>query len=208
MKALRKKPIVWLWAGLFLMVAFVVVAIVNPACLGIAPRRDAQGTVLPPGGDFTLDTVRGPFRLSDYRGQVVWIYFGYTFCPDICPTALTTVADTLKLLRPEERKRVQPVFISVDPARDTPQQMETYVSFFHPAIIGATGTTAQIQAVARQYGAVYRIQPPEPGNTHYAVDHSATSLLVAPDGHLATVLPHESTPVSSAAAIRALLPSP
>jgi protein SCO1/2 len=183
----------------------------------IPPSAERQ---LPPpaiitGGDFELTGHHGPVKLSDYRGKIVLLYFGYTFCPDICPTSLLATAAGLRLLTPDELNRVQVIFVSVDPERDTPKQLADYVAFFHPKIIGITGTPEKIAELAPRYGVVHRKQAAE-GNGQYVVDHSADTYLITPEGTLAGTLPHATPAKHVAAAIRALqqgqalpvLPSP
>lgn len=154
----------------------------TPAGEGVE-RLDAPVT------DFTLHTATGPFRLSDFRGKVVLLYFGYTFCPDICPTSLAATARALNQLTPADLQRVKTVFISVDPARDTPAHLAEYAHFFHPSMLGATGSDEEVAAAARPYGVVYARHEVS-GASGYVVDHSAFTYLVAPDGHLAARLPH------------------
>src|SRR5574343_1567339 len=102
----------------------------------------------PVGGDFTLQSADGPVSLHDFRGKLVLLYFGYTFCPDICPTSLTATAAGLQQLTPEEARRVAMLFVSVDPKRDTPAHLKEYAAFFHPNITGATGTPEVIAGIA------------------------------------------------------------
>ena len=139
--------------------------------------------------DFTLHSAAGPVRLSDLRGKVVLLYFGYTFCPDICPTSLAATARALNQLTPADLQRVKTVFISVDPARDTPAHLAEYARFFHPSMLGATGSDEEVAAAARPYGVVYARHEVS-GASGYVVDHSAFTYLVAPDGHFAARLPH------------------
>jgi len=110
----------------------------------------------PAGGDFTLQSWRGSVRLADFRGQVVLLYFGYTWCPDVCPTNLGAIAQALQRLPPPVRARVQVLFVSVDPERDSVQRLKTYTAFFHPQMLGLTGTPPQLARVAQLYGAAYR----------------------------------------------------
>ena len=84
----------------------------------------------PPGGDFTLQSAAGPVSLADYRGKLVLVYFGYTYCPDVCPTSLAATSEGLKQLTPAERARVSMIFVSVDPKRDTPARLKEYAEFF------------------------------------------------------------------------------
>lgn len=98
--------------------------------------RELPRPGLPAGGDFVLDSAAGKLALADLRGKVVALAFGYTACPDICPTTLLTLADVIAQLEPGERERAAFLFVSVDPARDTPQHLASYTAFFNPAIAG------------------------------------------------------------------------
>jgi len=158
----------------------------------------------PAGGDFTLASADGPVTLAAQRGKVVLIYFGYTYCPDICPTALAAVSDALERLSREELARVSVLFVSVDPARDTVGHLKEYAAFFHPAILGVTGTEAEIAEMATRYG-VYYARQPEAAGGGYAVDHSSELHLIAPEGHPAGRLPHGAGPDQIVAEIRRLL---
>ncbi|MRR50226.1 MAG: SCO family protein [Rhodocyclaceae bacterium] len=159
------------------------------------------------GGDFTLISATGPVSLQDYRGRVVWLLFGYTYCPDICPTSLAAAGQMLAALTPAERKNVQVIFVSVDPERDTPARLAEYTRFFHPEIIGVTGGPDQIAAVAKFYGVVHVRQPAD-AHGNYAVDHTANSFLIGADGLLAQKIGHPPLPAEVAAKIRTLSPSP
>ncbi|WP_184415102.1 SCO family protein [Rhodocyclus tenuis] len=157
--------------------------------------------------DFTLSSADGPVSLRDFRGKLVLLYFGYTFCPDVCPTALTTLAQAMKQLSPEEKRRVQVIFVSVDPPRDTPQHLKEYLAFFDPAFVGVTGSAAEIAAAARSWGVYYAAQAPD-ASGRYSIDHSAFTALVASNGKLVMRLPHASTPADIAVRLRALLNQP
>ncbi len=143
----------------------------------------------PRGGDFTLQSARGPVSLHDLRGRVALIYFGYTSCPDICPTNLAQIGAALKRLTPQERRNVAVLFVSVDPERDTPQKLARYTAFFDPAMIGLTGTPAQVAEVAHRYGASYR-KVKSDSALGYLVDHSAFTYVVDGRGRLCETLPH------------------
>lgn len=135
--------------------------------------------------------IGGPFALTDgaghtvtdrdLRGRYALIYFGYTFCPDICPTTLNEVAGALDKLGPRA-DRIQPVFISVDPKRDTPKVVAEYVAAFSPRILGLSGTPDQIASVAREYRVYYAEVKPEAPGADYTVDHSSILYLVDPQG--------------------------
>lgn len=155
----------------------------------------------PTGGDFTLQSADGPVSLKDFRGKVVLLYFGYTYCPDICPTELASVAAVLNLLTAEEAGRVQVLFVSVDPERDTPAHLKEYAAFFHPGIRGMTGSPAEVAAVARQYGVFYARQAADTAGG-YVVDHSSELYLVAPDGRLDGRIAHAAPPAQVVAEIR------
>jgi protein SCO1/2 len=156
------------------------------------------------GGDFTLQSPGGPVSLADFRGRVVVIYFGYTFCPDICPTSLALLGQALAELTASELKQVQGLFISLDPERDSLDVLKIYPSHFHPAILGLNGSPAQIAQVARQYGVRYMKQKANADGL-YAVDHTSFTYVIAPDGKLAASLPHASSAQQIVAMIRAQL---
>lgn len=130
---------------------------------------DSGLPVLPLGGDFSLGDDRGQtFRLGDQRDQVVLLSFGFTSCPDICPLTLARYRAVLAGLS-QDAARLTPVMISVDPARDTPARLHEYVRYFHPRIIGLTGTPAELAVVARRFGAVIRVPAPgEPGQVMHS----------------------------------------
>lgn len=168
-------------------------------------RLAARANPLPVGGDFTLQAASGPVSLHDYSGRLVLIYFGYTFCPDICPTTLSAVLEARALLSPEERQKTALLFVSVDPQRDTPAHLKTYLEFFDPEFVGVTGSPAQIAEVAARYGVIYSVQAAQGENTNYAVDHSAETYLVGPDGSLRARLAHGTAPAAMAALMRQYL---
>ena len=172
--------------------------------LSLEPPPPGVGNTPPKGGDFTLQSARGPVALADYRGKVVALFFGYTWCPDICPTSLSIFAAALNRLTPEEQGRVQGIFISVDPPRDTLERLVTYAAYFHPGLIGVTGTPEEIAKVAAAYGAAYRRVEQE-GATGYTIDHTAETYLIAPDGKLTKSLQHGTPPDQVVEAMRALM---
>jgi cytochrome oxidase Cu insertion factor (SCO1/SenC/PrrC family) len=141
------------------------------------------------GGDFELTDQNGePWSTQSARGQVVLLSFGYTFCPDICPTTLATINAALKQLG-DDAERVQPVFISLDPERDTPERLHEYVNWFNPRLIGLTGSAETLRQVADRYRVRYaRVQTD--GTDYYTLDHSASLYLLDRNGELARMLPH------------------
>jgi len=136
-------------------------------------------------------TIGGPFNLTapdgttvtdqTYRGKWLLVYFGYTFCPNTCPTALLEIATALRRLGPNAAK-VQPIFITVDPKRDTPDVMAQYTQSFDPRIAGLTGTPAQIAAVAHEYGAYYVAHKSNGGANDHLIDHSTYIYVMDPRG--------------------------
>jgi protein SCO1/2 len=172
------------------------------------PERPLPQAVIATGGDFTLQSASGPVSLRDYRGKLVLIYFGYTYCPDICPTSLAATAEGLKQLKPEELAKVAMIFISVDPKRDTPARLKEYAEFFHPAIVGVTGSPENIADIAKRYGVFYAEQKVETADGGYVVDHSSETLIVTPDGQLAGKMAHATPPDQVVVAIRKYLNQP
>jgi protein SCO1/2 len=165
------------------------------------------GTLLDPPktvSDFTLTSdANQPFHLSDLRGKVAILFFGYTHCPDVCPT---TMADfkRVKADLGDDAARVAFVFISVDGARDTPDRLAAYVHAFDPDFIGLMGDDATIRAIAQDYGVFFqRVNYDNPDN--YLVDHTATSFAVGPEGKLRIVFSFQSDPAGMAQRIRSLL---
>ena len=169
-------------------------------------RPLTQGTTLalPPGGEFTLQSAQGQLELKDFRGKLVLLYFGYMYCPDICPTALIGVTTALKTLSAEERAKVVTLFVSVDPRRDTVSLLADYVAFFHPDIIGATTSEAEIARIAQRYDVTYRVQSSDT-NGNYSVDHSSLVYLLNAAGEIVTTFPHASAPETITAALRTQL---
>lgn len=142
------------------------------------------------GGDFELlDTDGRAFKLSSLRGKIVLIYFGYTGCPDACPTDLLLFRDVLARLG-SGKDSVQPVFISVDPARDTPRHLAAYASAFSPAILALTGSERKLRQVAKAYGSYFNYVGRTPGSTTYTVDHSVNIYVVNGQGKLVSVIPY------------------
>ena len=134
------------------------------------------------GGPFTLEDGAGkPVTDRDFRGKYMLVYFGYTFCPDVCPTTLNAVADAMDKLGIAS-SHIQPLFITVDPKRDTPAVVKQYAAAFGPAILGLTGTPEQIAQAAKEYRVYYAEHRTGPGPNDYAMDHSSVLYLIGPDG--------------------------
>lgn len=194
------------------LLLFAAVAAIGAGWFARAPAPTASDSGAAPapavdiGGPFTLTAHTGE-RVgdADFRGRWLLIFFGYTFCPDVCPTTLGTVALVMDELG-DLAERVQPLFVSVDPARDTPEVLAEYVGQFHPRILGLTGTAEEIAAVAKAYRVFYRKVVPEGADeTDYLMDHSAYLYLVGPDGRFVRVFSHTLSPEDVASAIRDLI---
>lgn len=149
-----------------------------------------HGTVIQspePSYDFTLTSVDGDVSLSDFRGKIVLIYFGYTFCPDICPGTLGNVAQALRNMG-TKADDVQLIMVSLDPERDTPEKLAEYMDHFHPSFIGVTGSKEKLDEVAALYGIFY--QKAEGSDaTGYLIDHTATLMVLDREGYLKLVFP-------------------
>ncbi len=134
------------------------------------------------GGPFTLENGSGKqVTDKDFRGKYMLVYFGYTFCPDVCPTTLNAVADALDKLGPAGAK-IQPLFITVDPKRDTPEVVKQYTAAFSPRIEGLTGTPEEIAAVAKEYRVYFAEHRTGHGPNDYSMDHSSVLYLMSPTG--------------------------
>ena len=157
------------------------------------------------GGNFTLQSSEGPVSLSDYQGKVVVLYFGYAFCPDICPTSLGLLSLALRKLDQEELDNIQAFFISVDPERDTVDKLKKYAEAFHPTIKGITGTAAEIAEIASRYGVAYmKVETPNSA-LGYTVDHSSRYYLVGRDGKVKKLVEHGTSPEEIVASLREVL---
>ena len=144
------------------------------------PGQVVQGTTASVGGPFALIDQYGHARTEkDYAGRYMLVYFGYTNCPDVCPITLSVMADAMEKLEGAARQ-VVPIFITVDPARDTPGVMKDYLSSFGSRFIGLTGSPASIAAAAKAYRVTYKAHAPVDGA--YAVDHSNAIYLMGPNG--------------------------
>ena len=136
--------------------------------------------------DFKLNGPNGAeVRLDQFQGKAVLFLFGFTHCPNVCPTSLTNLTDVYQALTPEERKQVQVVFISVDPSRDTPQTLAQYLTSFDPSFLGLTGRKPAIDQTVLAYGGSYEmVAGPTNQANDYSVNHSAYTYLVNPSGKL------------------------
>ncbi len=153
------------------------------AGLLLTTSPEVRGTPAPAQAtaDFVLTDKDGAaFDSRTLRGRVALVFFGFTHCPDVCPTTLQAMTNVLEALGPDADK-VRPVFISVDPARDTPAILKAYGALFDPRIVMLTGSPAEVAAVAKAWHVYYKLMPPD-GSGNYAVDHTASVFLVDREG--------------------------
>ncbi len=171
------------------------------ACGQAAPAEDPPLRGSRMGGPFSLTDQNGR-RVTErnYAGQYKLVYFGYTYCPDVCPVDLRVLGAGLRRFEqsdPARGAKVQPIFITVDPARDTPPVLREYVANFHPRLVGLTGSADEIARVARDYGASYmRREGATPGS--YLMDHSRYSILYDPDNRPLAMIPYDHGPQGAA----------
>jgi protein SCO1 len=161
-----------------------VAAFLLAGCGRDAPKfrsSDVTGTTF--GRDFTLTDHTGkPVTLASYRGKVVVLFFGYTQCPDVCPTTLATLAETMRILGPDAAG-VQVLFVTVDPERDTKELLAQYVPAFNPSFVGLRGDAEATARTAKEFKILYQKQPGRTPET-YTVDHSAGTFVFDPQGRL------------------------
>lgn len=183
----------WLFPVLAVAALLVAGALGFRALLPPAQSEDqtAQGEV-PIGGPFSLvDQTGQRVTNEDFKGRFMLVYFGYTFCPDVCPLGLQTIAQALDALPPDQQERIVPLFVTVDPARDTVEVMREYVTSFHPRLVGLTGSEDEIKSTLSAYRVYAQKADPEEGS--YLVDHSTFTYLMSPEGRYVTHFGHATT---------------
>lgn len=157
------------------------------------------------GGPFTLTTHMGEKLTSDsLKGKPFAVFFGFTYCPDVCPTTLLDMSNLIKDLGPDAQK-MRYFFISVDAERDTPEQLKLYLSSFDPAITGLTGTVAEIADAAKKYRAIYERVPTKEG---YTYNHTATTYLMDRDGKFVSTLAYQEKPETALPKLKRLIAAP
>lgn len=172
---------------------------------GTGGAASAELPVLPIGGDFTLiDQDARPFTLSSLRGKVVLIFFGYTMCPDACPTTLSKLSSAYSRLAPDERARVKAVYISIDPERDTPAVMKEHLTYFGVDAIGLTGTPEDTAKVARQFAAHFE-KTADKTAAGYLMSHTVSVFGLDANGQTRVLIDYEASVDTVVKEIRALL---
>lgn len=186
-------------------VAALAVAMLPAACSGPATpaKPPLEGARI--GGPFTLTNQDGKQVTDrDFAGKYRIVYFGYTFCPDVCPVDARNIGLGLSAVEksdPALGAKIVPIFISVDPARDTPAVLKSFVANFHPRMVGLTGSAAAIDAVAKEYAVYYKKGELTPGGG-YMVDHARATYLMDPEGKPLALLPQDQSPEAIAAEIK------
>ena len=162
------------------------------------------------GGEFTLQGLDGDVSLSDFRGKVVMLYFGFTHCQEVCPLSMAVIRNTLLKMEPQELAQTQVIMVSFDPERDTLEALDEYGKEYHANIIGVTGSEQQIEDVINDYGAFYRLDSSElteaeQNDQDYAFRHSSRYYIIDQQGELVDAMRHSSTANELVAKIRTLI---
>lgn len=178
----------------------------GPGHTPLSSQRAAATTGPRIGGPFTLvDHTGKTVTDADFRGRFMLVFFGYTYCPDVCPISLSRNSQALDLLG-ERADKIVPILITIDPERDTPEQMAPYVAVFGPRFVGLTGSKDQVAAAAKAYG-IYYAKAEQPGAApgQYLMDHSSVTYLIGPDGRFLRHFRQDMSPEDMAEQLRALL---
>ncbi len=194
-------------AALVVVAGIGVIAALLTSDRSIGTAQEGRSTGAPlVGGAFTLVDHDGKTRTNaEFAGKLLLVYFGYTFCPDVCPTGLQRLAEGLDVLTEAERAEIAPLFITIDPARDTSAVLKEYVAQFHAQIIGLTGSPEQIATAAKAYRVYYRKSDQTKDQAEYLMDHSSIIFIMGRDGHYKAHYTHDSKPEDIAAGIRKAL---
>lgn len=172
-------------------------AVALTACSGDATPASPplEGAAI--GGDFELVDENGnTVREADFEGQNRVVYFGYAFCPDVCPVDMQKLGQAMRVLEesdPALAERITPIFVSVDPARDTPEVLTQFTDSFHPRMVGLSGSREAVDAAAERYGVYYQLGEDD-GSGNYLVDHSNNAILFGPEGEPLAILPLQDSP--------------
>lgn len=194
-------------------IGLIVAIVVIVASVVFVGRRFADRPIVPDAA--SVAAIGGPFALVDhngrpvteetFRGKFMLIYFGFTYCPDVCPTSLTNVGEALDLLG-KDGEKIVPILITVDPERDKPEDLKEYVVHFHPRMVGLTGTPEQVAKAAKAYRVYFaKALPKGAPPDEYTMDHTSITYLMGPDGKFLTHFSHGTEPAAMAERIRKFL---
>lgn len=145
---------------------------------------------MPTGSDFSIKKDSGAFVLSELKGKVVALYFGFTFCPDVCPTMLSTLSAIRKKLPSDLKKQFQIVFITVDPQRDTQEKIDKYTAFFDREIIALRTDIAKTTEIAKSFGVKFKKFFPQKDSKNYVIDHTTYAILIGKNNQIVDFIPH------------------
>lgn len=191
-------------AMFFLVLVILFIAILFGYQSLLPPQMNGSAIEPPVAVDnFTLRSGSGEVTLSQFRGKYIILYFGYTSCPDVCPTTLSGLREALSRLG-DKAEQFQVIFVSVDPGRDSPEYASTYASRFNPSFLGLTGSQEEIDIVTKQFGIFYQLNPPDESG-FYTVDHTASALVLDRNGNLTLTWPYGLQPDQLEEDMRTLL---
>ncbi len=206
---MQKRAIIIFLLGLLVLLGGAAAYLLTAPATTVARLPSQAGSGTPEiGGAFELVDQSGATRTQvDFAGRHMLVYFGYTYCPDVCPTSLSIMSQALDLLEAETgslEDRVVPVFVTVDPARDDVPAMATYAEHFHPRLVALTGSDEQIAAAAKAYRVYYR-KAEDPSASEYLMDHSSFIYLMGPDGTYVGHFAHNASPQEIAEGLKRFL---
>lgn len=190
---------------LWIALGAVTIAVAVVVIWWVQQLRDGDAS-MPQGGPISLPSTTGEFSLAELGDdQLAILFFGYTYCPDVCPMSLAVIRQTLASLAESQREQVVPVLISLDPQRDTLARLEEYVGYFGPQFIGATGSQAQLQEIAERYGVIWRKVETPDSAMDYTVDHTSSLYIVDQEGEILQRVLYSPMPYALTAALKHVL---
>ncbi len=206
---MQKRAIIIFLVGLLVLLGGAAAYLLTAPATTVTRLPSQAGSGTPEiGGAFELVDQSGATRTQvDFAGRHMLVYFGYTYCPDVCPTSLSIMSQALDLLEGETgslEDRVVPVFVTVDPARDDVPAMAAYAEHFHPRLVALTGSDEQIAAAAKAYRVYYR-KAEDPSASEYLMDHSSFIYLMGPDGTYVSHFAHNASPQEVAEGLKGFL---
>ena len=206
---MQKRAIIIFLVGLLVLLGGAAAYLLTAPATTVTSLPSQAGSGTPEiGGAFELLDQSGETRTqADFAGRHMLVYFGYTYCPDVCPTSLSILSQALDLLEAETgslEDRVVPVFVTVDPARDDVSAMAAYAEHFHPRLVALTGSDEQIAAAAKAYRVYYR-KAEDPSASEYLMDHSSFIYLMGPDGTYVSHFAHNASPKEIAEGLKGFL---
>ncbi len=182
--------------GIIFLVAVILISLLKPFVENYQEKQKYA---------FTVDTIDGKISKEDFKGKALAVYFGYTYCPDVCPTSLSSLAQALNSFTEEETKDFVGLFISVDPDRDTLQNLKEYTHYFHKNFIGGTSSKENIDDITKRYESYYKKIPLENSAMGYSVSHTSYIYLFDKEGKFIAKVDHFSDPSKIKESLAAIL---